>query len=35
MAFNAKVEFALDFDLYTVPNDSYHFWADLHLEGHV
>ena len=19
----------------TVPNDSYHFWADLHLEGHV
>ena len=19
----------------TVPNDSYRFWADLHLEGHV
>ena len=26
---------ACSFKQLTVPNDSYRFWADLHLEGHV
>ena len=34
----AKVNFSLQYTLamtHTVPNNSFGFWADLHLDGHV
>ena len=30
-----KIDYTAINSFHTVPNDSYRFWADLHLEGHV